>query len=252
MEKAGLSGYNGIMNDTRFLLARGLAALDVDGMDRATELLLRYLAQIEAWNPAYGLVNASGDELVIKHILDSLAPFRILQNLLAERDALLAEKAGGTAGTPPAASSVSDIGTGAGLPGIPLAIAMPERRFRLVERMGKRITFLESQKVKLGLDNVEIVESEIERAPGPHDLVVFRAFRPFAELKLFRSVWKNLSPGGAFLAWKGKQMNARMEVAEMATDPVLSEPFSKAEIRPVWVPFLNEERCVVIVRKPFD
>jgi len=251
LENTGTSGYNEAMNDTRLLLARGLAALDVDGMDRATEFLLRYLAQIEAWNPSYGLVNASGDELVIKHVLDSLAPFRILQNLLAERDARIAEKAAG-ASVPPAASTVSDIGTGAGFPGIPLAIVMPDRKFRLVERMGKRITFLESQKVKLGLDNVEIVESEIERAPGPHDLVVFRAFRPFAELKLFKAVWKNLSPGGAFLAWKGKLMNARMEVADMATDPVLAEPFSKAEIRPVWVPFLDEERCVVIVRKPFD
>jgi 16S rRNA G527 N7-methylase RsmG len=126
---------------------------------------------------------------------------------------------------------------------------MPDRRFRLVERMGKRITFLESQKALLSLSNVEIVESEIERAPGPHHVVIFRAFRPFTELKLFKSMWKNLAPGGAFFAYKGKQFNARMELAALAVDPLLAEPFSRARIEPLWVPFLEEERCAVIVRK---
>ena len=136
------------------------------------------------------------------------------------------------------------------MPGIPLSVIMPTRKFRLVERMGKRATFLESQKTILSLDNVEIIESEVERAAGPHDLVLFRAFRPFSELKLFKSIWKNIRPGGAFFAYKGKPFNAKLELAGIAVDPVLAAPFSNAEIHEIWVPFLEEERCVVIVRKP--
>jgi len=232
-----------IMNDPQSLLVRGLAILGLDGNDKRTETLLRYIGEIETWNPAYGLVNASGDELVIKHILDSLAPWRLLEGLLEECDNSPENKSQDHAAT------LSDIGTGAGLPGIPLSIIMPDRKVRLVERMGKRISFLESQKAILSLGNVEIVESEIEKAPGPQDIVIFRAFRPFTELKLFKAIWKNLAPGGALFAYKGKQFNAKMEMAALATDPLLAGPFSRAEVKPIWVPFLDEERCVVIVRK---
>ncbi len=208
---------------------------------------MRYIQEIETWNPTYGLVNASGQDLVIKHILDSLAPWRMLEALLAECDQAVA---GNAVQDGSKNSTLTDIGTGAGLPGIPLSIIMPSRRFMLVERMGKRTTFLESQKTILPLHNVEIIESQAERARGPHDIVIFRAFRPFSELKLFKSIWKNLRPGGAFFAYKGKPFNAKLELAGMVVDPVFAAPFSKAEIHDVWVPFLEEERCVVIVRKP--
>mgnify|MGYP001156630672 FL=1 len=234
------------MNDVPPLLVRGLAALGIEREPRTIDTLQRYLDELERWNPAYGLVNASGDELVIKHILDSLAPWRLLEQMLEGCDRERAAR--GLEGR----AAVSDIGTGAGLPGIPLSVIMPARRFRLVERMGKRISFLESQKAILPLENVEIVESEVERAPGPHDLVIFRAFRPFTELKLFKALWKNLAPGGLFFAYKGKPFNAKIELAALATDPLLSGPFSKAAIEPVWVPFLEEERCIVVVRKPLQ
>ena len=240
MDEGAPAEYNRGMSDPSSLLERGLSALGFEDSAPIIEKLLKYLAEIETWNPAYGLVNASGDELVVKHILDSLAPWKILSALLNEFDE---RSASGPA-------SVSDLGTGAGLPGIPLSIVMPGRKFRLVERMGKRISFLESQRLILSLDNVEIVESEAERAPGPFDVVVFRAFRPFDELKLFKSVWKRLSPGGAFLAYKGKALNARMELAALAADPVLSGPAAHAEVEEVRVPFLDEERCAVVLRKP--
>jgi 16S rRNA (guanine527-N7)-methyltransferase len=240
MDEAPSPDYNRGMADSSSLLERGLSSLGIEASPAIAQKLLKYLSEIEAWNPAYGLVNASGDELVVKHILDSLAPWRILSALLGEFDD------SSVAGP----ARVTDLGTGAGLPGIPLSILMPERQFRLVERMGKRTAFLESQKLILSLDNVEIVESEAERAPGPFNIVVFRAFRPFAELKLFTSVWKSLSPGGAFLAYKGKAFNARLELAALATNPLLAGPASRAEIEEVWVPFLDEERCAVVLRKP--
>ncbi len=247
------------MAELASLLERGLSSLEIAVRGQAPATLLRYAQEIETWNPTYGLVNASGQDLIIKHILDSLAPWRLLESLLAECDKTAAANAGQADSENDAQaalnastekSTLTDIGTGAGLPGIPLSIIMPSRKFRLVERMGKRTTFLESQKTILSLDNVEVIESEAERATGPHDIVLFRAFRPFSELKLFKSIWKNIRPGGAFFAYKGKSFNAKLELAGMAVDPVLAAPFSKAEIHEVWVPFLEEERCVVIVRKP--
>ena len=227
------------MSDPSTLLERGLVSLGIEGDGSVLARLFEYIGEIETWNPTYSLVAASGDDLVVRHILDSLAPWKILSALLAEFDS--ASVSG------PAV--VSDLGTGAGLPGIPLSILMPDRKFRLVERMGKRISFLESQKLILALHNVQIVESEVERTPGLSDIVIFRAFRPFAELKLFKTIWKSLSPGGAILAYKGKAFNARLELAALATDPLLSVPASSAELLGVWVPFLEEERCAVVLRK---
>ncbi|MCX7027817.1 MAG: 16S rRNA (guanine(527)-N(7))-methyltransferase RsmG [Spirochaetes bacterium] len=227
------------MSDLSSLLKRGLNSLSAEGGAPVLEKLLKYVSEIETWNPAYSLVAASGEDLVVKHILDSLAPWRLLAALAGEFDA----------GSSTGPAVVSDLGTGAGLPGIPLSILMPGRKFRLVERMGKRISFLESQKLILSLDNVEIVESEVERAPGPFDIVVFRAFRPFAELKLFKLIWKNLSPGGAILAYKGKLLNAKRELDALDADPLLSEPAASAEVRGFCVPFLEEERCAVVMRK---
>jgi 16S rRNA (guanine527-N7)-methyltransferase len=240
MDESPLPDYNRPMSDSTSLLERGLRSLGIEGGASVLEKLGKYLEEIEIWNPAYGLVAASGDELVVKHALDSLAPWRLLASLADEFDE----------GSPSGPAVVNDLGSGAGLPGIPLSIVMPERKFRLIERMGKRIAFLESQKLILGLGNVQIVESEAERAPGPLDIVVFRAFRPFAELKLFRSIWKSLSPGGAFLAYKGKTSVARQELAALAADPLLSEPASRAEVSELRVPFLEDERCAVVMRKP--
>lgn len=224
-------------------LERGLAELGLPPSGALRDSLSRYLAEIELWNPTYGLVNASGEELVVKHILDSLAPWKMLEGLLVGFPRI-------------GEATLTDLGTGAGLPGIPLALAMPARRVRLVERMGKRVTFLESMKALLRLDNVEIVESEAERAPGPHAVTVFRAFRPFAETKLFRAVWANTAPGGAFAAYKGRRATAAEEILALAgdkalrADPAFAAALEGAEIIPLSVPFLADERCLVVIRKP--
>ncbi len=235
-----LDRYNYSMTQNDLLLVRGLAALDIPYSGTMVHRLITYTHELERWNPVYGLVKAEGEDLIVKHILDSLAPWRLLVDLLEECDVRMGS--GGNA-------VVSDIGTGAGLPGIPLSIVLADRQFRLIDRMGKRITFLENQKALLQLENVSIEESEIERAAGRHQVVTFRAFRPFSETKLFKAVWKALAPGGAFFAYKGKMLNAKIELAELGEDKFFAEAVAKAAILPVWVPFLEEERCVVILRK---
>jgi len=220
------------------LLARGLAELALTLPAEATDRIGRYVDAIESWNPVYGLVGASGDELVIKHILDSLAPLAVIDRLLAGPGlpgAGLAEAAS-TRKRP----TLVDLGTGAGLPGIPLALARPDLDVTLLDRMTRRINFLEAMKAELPLDNVTIIEQQVEHARGSYDIVTFRAFRPF-ERKLFKRVFAACAGGGFVVAYKGKADKARAELAE------LEGLYASADIVPVKVPFLDDERCVVVM-----
>jgi 16S rRNA (guanine527-N7)-methyltransferase len=169
--------------------------------------------------------------LVIKHILDSLTPLPILSSLL------------------PAACSplpdIADVGSGAGLPGIPLAICMPEARFTLIERMGRRAGFLRDCAAILGLKNVIIEEAEMEKAaPGRFNLVVFRAFRPL-EQSVLKMLFRLAVPGGVLAAYKGRQRVVEDEMA--AVEKKVLEIAGKWETIPLEVPFLEEERRLVII-----
>jgi len=223
------------------LLARGLAALDFDISSGIVERLSRYLDELERWNPHYGLVHAEGEELVIKHVLDSLAPWHVLAEVLSdiENSAVQGEKV-----------RIVDIGTGAWISwNSAFNWSFRTILFVLMERLEKRVRFLESVAALLGLDNVEVRQSTVENEHEPMQCVVFRALKPFSEKKLFRSIWKKIIPGGALCAYKGRVMHARLELAELSDDPVLSSLASNARIMPVWVPFLDEERCVVVAKK---
>lgn len=220
------------------LLRRGLAELSLPPDGPLSSRLLRYAAEIEAWNPAYGLVGASGDELIVKHLLDSLAPLKTIQELL---EGIASARSPGALSKDRPELRLADLGTGAGLPGIPLALALPETRVALVDRMTRRIRFLEAMRDQLPLPNVDIVEEQVEHARGRWDLLTFRAFRPF-ERKLFKRVFALCEPDGFVVAYKGKADKAQAELAE------IEGLYSSAEIRPVTVPFLDDERCLVVLR----
>ncbi|MDR1231785.1 MAG: class I SAM-dependent methyltransferase [Spirochaetaceae bacterium] len=116
--------------------------------------LEKYLAEILLFNPAYGLVSGNGKQkITVRHILDSLAPW---QHIAREAASLTPS---GFCGV-----TIADIGTGAGFPGIPLVIAMDNCRFLLVEKMGRRVSFLQNAKAVLRLENIAILESEVEKA----------------------------------------------------------------------------------------
>jgi 16S rRNA (guanine527-N7)-methyltransferase len=207
------------------LLESGLEALGLQSSGRLRDSLAIYISEIERLNPALGLVGASGTELVIKHILDSLAPLSVIQALV---------------GAHPRAT-IADLGTGAGLPGLPLALALPDARVFLIDRMTRRTDFLRGMLDRLRIENAEVIESQVEHARGAYDLVTFRAFRPF-ERKLFKRVFALCTPTGAVLAYKGKSDRARAELAE------IEGLYSSAELIPVAVPFLEDERCVLLLR----
>ena len=211
------------------LASASLAAAAAFGGDRrepVLDLLRRYMAEIDLFNPAYGLVGAQDrDELIVKHILDSLAPIGVIKALL-----------------PRGVPIVADAGSGAGLPGIPLAIALPSVNFALLERMGRRVGFLSNTAAVLGLPNVDVEQTEIERGrSGRYDMVTFRAFRPL-DPSMLKALFRLLSPNGVLAAYKARKEKIAEEMA--AIEPLLGS----WEVFETPVPFLDEERRLVVIR----
>jgi 16S rRNA (guanine527-N7)-methyltransferase len=201
-------------------------------------LLETYIAEIELFNGAYGLVGAKDrGELVTRHILDSLAPLGIMLSLLEKQ---------APQSMPPAPGPlrIADAGSGAGLPGIPLAIALPDVSFTLIERMGRRAGFLRNTVAVLGFSNAAVEEGEMEKqAPGRFDLIAFRAFRPL-EAPLLKGLFRLLAGGGVLAAYKG-----RMEAIEK--EMAAAENFAGSwEAIPCPVPGLDEERHLVVIHPP--
>ncbi len=205
------------------------AAVLEDGLAEKTEKLLRYTEEIELFNPAYGLVGTDNtEELIVKHILDSLAPLCIIAEALKHYDNPL----------------LADAGSGAGLPGIPLAICL-NRPFTLIERMGRRAGFLRNTLALLGLDDrVEVEEKDAEKArPDRYSLITFRAFKPL-DAGLLKTLFKLLTPGGCLAAYKGRKDKIDEEMA------AIESLTGGWELHQTPVPFLNDERHLVIINKP--
>jgi len=232
------------------ILSRGIEELcESDGdfknliasrSEEVTALLNRYINEIETFNPAYGLVGTNDkNELIIKHILDSLAPLGIISRLLNSLRASVSL-------CEPFRIKFADAGSGAGLPGIPLAIAMPENDFTLIERMGRRAGFLMNTKAILSLSNVSIEEKELEKVKDSFNLITFRAFKPF-EPKLLKTLFKICAPGGIIAAYKGRREKIEAEMAPL--NAFFSETsHAEWEAIPYTVPFLEEERHLLVIR----
>ena len=205
-------------------LEAGLQAL---GLDRAhARPLLAYLSLLARWNKAYNLTAIRDPrEMVTRHLLDSLA-------MHASLDAIAA--AGG---------SLADLGTGAGLPGIPLAIAKPGLQVSLVESNGKKARFMREALRTLALGNARVVESRIEAfdAPGTFDAITARAL---ATLPLILELGGHLlKPDGVLLAMKGT-----VPADEIAALPA---GWRVLDVLPLTVPGLAAERHLVVVgREP--
>ena len=241
------------------MLEEGLTKLGLDtaAMGSAVKLLTRYVEEIELFNPAYGLVKVQDRrELLVKHILDSLAPLKIIRRLLDGRPC--------DAENAPCRKipAIADVGSGAGLPGIPLAICMPAAEFTLIERMGRRAGFLRNTLAMLALPNVRVEEAEMEKAAGGRfDLLVFRAFRPL-EPAILKGLCRLLAPGGIIAAYKGRRESVEEEMARLLGDVPPKERFNRElitreilpwelipwEIIPLEVPFLEEERHLFVIR----
>jgi 16S rRNA (guanine527-N7)-methyltransferase len=220
-----------------------IAALIDPRFDETAALLEKYLAEIELFNDAYGLVSARNrEDLVVRHILDSLSPLGIIVRALA-----------GT-GMP----AIADAGSGAGLPGIPLAVCLSPLRaaVTLIDRMGRRAGFLRNTLAVLRLPGLEAEEAEIEKARGGRfDMVVFRAFRPL-QPAIYRALARLLrtgdgdSSGGILAAYKGRTGSVAGEMRALEQSLKKEEAPRSWEAPPCPVPFLNEERCLLLIQPP--
>ncbi|MDR0465102.1 MAG: 16S rRNA (guanine(527)-N(7))-methyltransferase RsmG [Treponema sp.] len=210
--------------------------------DEILSLLAVYINEIEFFNRAYGLVGTEDrQELIIKHILDSLSPAGIISRLLTEKNTGINIDSHHGKGI-----KMADAGSGAGLPGIPLAITMPSSHFTLIERMGRRAGFLLNTIAALSLSNITVTENELEKTNGSFDLITFRAFKPL-EPKLFRTLRKLCAPSGIIAAYKGKREKIEMEITAMTANNK-QEIAWDWEIIPYTVPFLNEERHLLVIK----
>jgi 16S rRNA (guanine527-N7)-methyltransferase len=220
-------------------LETGLAELGVEHPEKKAKLE-HYLAEIVRFNPLYGLVSGNDkDEIIIRHILDSLAPWK---HILREVSALppSANVAGKTAGW-----EIADIGSGGGFPGIPLAVVMDECRFLLIEKMKKRVTFLQNVKALLRLSNVVVIESEVEQSGRDGiraDMVLCRGFSEINDT-VVGTFSRILKPDGITAFYKGKREKIDRETASCKRlDP------RNLRVERYETPFLNEERHLVIIK----
>ncbi|UGB45648.1 16S rRNA (guanine(527)-N(7))-methyltransferase RsmG [Frateuria edaphi] len=198
-------------------LEQGLAALGLALPPGAVERLLDYQALLERWNSAYNLTAVRDPaEMVTRHLLDSLA--------------ILPYVRGG---------SLADLGTGPGLPGIPLAIAAPGREVLLVDSNGKKVRFLREAIRSLKLEGVRAVQSRVEEVEGQFDCITARAFASLADMLSWGG--HLLAPSGRWLAMKGKPA-----ADEMAALPA---GFAVQATHALEVPGLGAERSLIVIQR---
>ncbi|HCB1500533.1 16S rRNA m(7)G-527 methyltransferase [Klebsiella oxytoca] len=199
-------------------LSRLLAEAGISLTDHQKNQLVAYVGMLDKWNKAYNLTSVRDpNEMLVRHILDSI---------------IVAPHIKGT--------RFIDVGTGPGLPGIPLAIVRPESHFTLLDSLGKRIRFLRQVQHELKLDNVTPVQSRVEAFSGEplFDGVISRAFASLSDMVS----WCHHLPAknGHFYALKGL-----VQEDEMANLP---QGYVVNEIIELHVPQLEGERHLVVIQ----
>nr|WP_000217352.1 16S rRNA (guanine(527)-N(7))-methyltransferase RsmG [Salmonella enterica] len=199
-------------------LSRLLADAGISLTDHQKTLLVAYVDMLHKWNKAYNLTSVRDpNEMLVRHILDSIVVAPYLQG-----------------------QRFIDVGTGPGLPGIPLAIVLPDAHFTLLDSLGKRVRFLRQVQHELKLENITPVQSRVEAYPSepPFDGVISRAFASLNDMVS----WCHHLPGekGRFYALKG----------QLPGDEIASLPdnFSVESVEKLHVPQLEGERHLVIIK----
>ena len=202
-------------------LLSGARELGVELSGRQQEQLLAYLALLIKWNKAYNLTAVRDpDEMVSRHLLDSLS----VAPQVAE-----------------AGDDWLDVGSGGGMPGIPLAILFPERRFTLLDSNGKKTRFLTQVKLELQLQNLEVVHSRVEAfTPAqPFSGICSRAFSSLAD---FANWTRHLGDGETrWLAMKGVQPDDELQA--------LPDDFRLERTYELKVPGCQGQRHLLILRR---
>jgi 16S rRNA (guanine527-N7)-methyltransferase len=221
-ESAGVADEH----DLPALLDRGLEGLGLPLPPAVRQQLLRYVALLARWNRTYNLtaIREPG-RMVTHHLLDSLAVVPALDRVAAGR----------------ATFAVLDVGSGGGLPGIPIALARPEWRVTMVDPVQKKGAFLVQAIAELGLGNARVAIARVEdlSTTVPFDIVISRAF---ADLAAFvQATLRHVARDGRLVAMKGVHPDA--ELAELPPGVEVEELLALA------VPFVDGARHLVVMRR---
>ncbi len=200
-------------------LQKMLALTDLEITELQQKQLVQLVELLNKWNKAYNLTSVRDpNQMLVKHIMDSIV---VSPHLQGQR--------------------LIDVGTGPGLPGLPLAILNPDKKFVLLDSLGKRLRFIRQAVLALGLKNVEFVQSRVEeyQPEEKFDVVLSRAFASLQDMLFWCKHLPN--ENGHFLALKGQL--PEQEIA------ALDKQFEFIESIPLHVPNLEGERCLVKVKR---
>lgn len=201
----------------RQVIAAGLNELGLEPLPGFIDQLDRFVGKLVKWNRTYNLTAIrEPDQIVTRHLLDSL----VIQTYI-----------GGT--------RVIDVGSGAGFPGIPLALYLQSKAFTLLDSNGKKTRFLQQMKIDLSLDNCEVVHCRVEEFDSRFDQVTCRALAPLAEIT--NKTEHLLTRGGEILALKGHLEKEEIDAS--------FAPFEIMAIHALKVPGIDSERHLVILKK---
>jgi 16S rRNA (guanine527-N7)-methyltransferase len=226
------------------VLREGLQALGLALSDGQTAHLLAYLGMIAKWNQVYNLTAVRDPvDMMSHHVLDSLSVVAPLQRQIAR---LASQR---TAEQAAQRLRLLDVGSGAGLPGVVIAIACPDLDVVCVDTVGKKAAFIQQVAVSLRLPNLRGLHARVEtigatdcaaghREPGAFDVICSRAFSSLIDFTQWSA--QALAPGGCWMAMKGKPPEA-----ELAAMPAHVDVFDQELLQ---VPGLDAERCLVWMR----
>jgi len=191
--------------------------MDLKLSDQMIDQLMTYLNLVEKWNRVYNLTAIrERDEMIKLHFLDSLS---ILKHMLVK--------------------NILDVGSGAGFPGIVLAITKPELKVTVMDSVNKKTTFMQQVKSELSLTNLDVLNSRVEDYQ-PTTLFEAVTSRAFSNLKNMMSLTQHtLQKEGVWLAMKSKDVREELEAFEK----------NQYTLIPLEVPFINAERYLVILKK---
>ena len=213
-------------NNAEAALRAGLAELHLSLSNAQVQGLLDYQNLIGKWNKVYNLTAVRDPaEMLTHHLLDSLAAVAPLQKHLQNRGLTNAR--------------VLDVGAGAGLPGVVLAICCPTLALTCVDTVGKKAAFIKHVALALGLPNLIGLHARVETITQPFDVICSRAFASLADF----TGWSQaaLASGGVWMALKGKH-----PAEELA---MLPPNVSMFHVEPLTVPGLAAERCIIWLQK---
>jgi 16S rRNA (guanine527-N7)-methyltransferase len=203
-------------------LRAGIEALGLDLSAEKQQRLLDYMALIQKWNKVYNLTALRDPaDMLSHHLLDSLTAIAPLMRH-----------------TQGCAIRVLDVGSGGGLPGVVLAICMPELDVSCVDTVAKKAAFVQQVAVSLKLPNLRGIHARVESLTDPYQVICSRAFASLPDFVTWsRSA---LAEGGVWMAMKGKHPQEEINA--------LPEDVKVFHVEPLTVPGLDVERCMVWMR----